>query len=54
MRAGEQIANEELGIADGARVALGAVVRRTQMHADEKGWTQMDPPIYTDCRRFFV
>ena len=35
-------------------MAFGAVVRGTQMDADERGWTQMGPPMDTDFRRFFV
>ena len=31
---------------------FGAVVKRTQMDADEEGWTQINPPIDTDYRRF--
>ena len=33
---------------------MGAVVKRTQMGADEGRWTQMGPPIDADFRRFFV
>ena len=54
MRAGAGIANEELGIAGGGGGDFGAGVKRTQMHADEKGWTLINPPIDTDLHRFFV
>ena len=45
------IANEELRIAGGGD--FGAGVKGTQMDADEGRWTQMNPPICTDYRRFF-
>ncbi len=55
MRAGARelrMRNCELGV--GGRGNFGIVVRRTQMDADEREWTQMGPPIDTDLRRFFL